>query len=170
MKKLLLLGLVIWFCLPAAARADQGDQFWTDYTLRLEAEAGKLELVDSYVNPAGVYITNAWWFNDKQGVISQLIVLKDLFFTQPLQTYTNVDQPWLHEFVPGFTHNFAGENKVGEIFVAKDYTWFESQMMWEYRINRYYQHHDGKSFFRLHRGSEWIFWIIDPLVEVETPL
>jgi hypothetical protein len=51
----------------------------------------------------------------------------------------------------------------------KNYTWFDSDWLWEYPITRYYQRHDGKSFFRLHHGSTWVFWIIDPLAEVETP-
>jgi hypothetical protein len=171
MKKLLLC-LAFWLCFPApAAHAGQAGQFWADYQLRLEAEAGKLELADNcYIDPNGVYVTGAWWFNGKQGVISRLAVLKDVFFLHPYQTYTNVDQPWLHEFTPGFTHDFAGEGKIGEILVSKDYTWFESQLQWEYPINRYYRHHDGKSFFRLRRGPAWVFWIIDPLAEVETPL
>jgi hypothetical protein len=168
LKKILLLVLVLWFCSPAPAV--HAHQFWADFQLRLEAEAGKLEAAYGYTDPDGDYVTNAWWFNGKQGVISRLIVLKDIFFLHPYETRTSVDQPWLHEFTPGFTHNFLGGRKIGEILVTKYYTWFESQMLWEYQINQYYQYHDGKSFFRLHQGQGWIFWVIDPRAEIETTL
>jgi hypothetical protein len=169
MKKtlwLLVLGLGLFLSGPAQA----AEQFWEDYQLRLKAEEGKLEVAYSHVGQNGIYRTDAWWFNGTKGVISRLVISQDVFFLHRYDVLTDVNQPWLHEFIPGCSHVFEGGGQVGKITVRKVYTWFESQFMWEYPINRYYQHHEGKSFFRLRQGSTWIFWVIDPLAEEETTL
>jgi hypothetical protein len=161
---LLVLGLCLFLTVPAQA------DFWEDYQLRLEAEQGELELVDEHIDLDGVYAAHAWWFNGTKGLISRLVVSQDVFFLHPYHIFTGANQPWLHEYIPALSHEFISTRKVGELDVQKTYTWWEGTVMWRYHISHYYQRHEGKSFFRLHQGSTWVFWIIDPLAEEETTL
>jgi hypothetical protein len=167
-KFAVLLSMLSFYLLPALP-AYAG--FWTDWRLRVEAEDGKLEVADAcYVDPDGVFTVEAWWFNGSRGVISRLVVFEEVFFLRRYYVCTSVHQPWLHEFIPGFDHAFIASEETGVVNVEKNYDWYDSETLWKHRVDRYYEHWGGKSFFRLRRGSAWIFWVIDPLAEEETTL